>query len=68
MPICFEGGSDRVDRLDVVEVGESIRRDGFWFLTLIVLDIGKNGNLPISFQALTGGLFFIAWQHVSLLV
>ena len=48
--VRFEGGADRVDRLDVVEVGERIRRNPLRFGVSIILDVGKDGDLPVAFH------------------
>jgi hypothetical protein len=65
MSIRFEGGADRIYRLDMVEIGKGIRWNSMGFGHGIILDVRKDGNFPVPFQAMTGGLVFSMRKHFS---
>jgi hypothetical protein len=56
MAVALQRAPDMVDRFDVVEVGEGIRGHAFWLGLDIVLDVGENGDLPITLVTATGRL------------
>jgi hypothetical protein len=67
MSIRFERGPDRFDGFDVIKIGKRIRWDALGLGKRVILDVCQDGDFPISFEATTGGLFFSARKHVSLL-